>query len=292
MKTLNKSYPLWDHGELQELKKEADKLRASCGIGIWLRITYKSHQGIFREYGVSRMPRGLYDKIGYAYVPVSGYIRPPTRLCIPTLDNRYVKERIEDSWKSASDKWDLERLAERIALDSGNLDAILQGCPDIHQICCFGLGTMDEPLCFLQHIAVKNIAQAVARVRGRVRLILQESMLTDGEMEFIKPKLGDGDSVQVNFTDDPDGFLAITHTTLVITFNPKFPVRQIIEGNCAERDDLLPAAIICAPSDVEDTAENGDKSSCRVKAWLNKYKRHEFTSASSDFGHTCLHTSW
>jgi hypothetical protein len=94
--------------------------------------------------------------------------------------------------------------------------------------------------------------------------------------------------------------LAKSEHALFITFVPNNPVRQMLADYVLQGKEVSPAAIICAPSHIDNKAPNGfkeiaDLTNKFVVKWLVEYDAHPFTvnenfqNKPSPFGETRIH---
>jgi hypothetical protein len=163
-----------------------------------------------------------------------------TTACTPDCHHEKVDQEAEH-WIQ---HWHNSASRKRI-LDA--MRSVLKESEPITQIICFGLGMLgdpDGPHCrqaYEQHLLtcdIRNLVRSLNSTNPNVSVptFVQDPAYCGRCAEIIR-------SLDLTIVEDPDGFLKVTKNTLVVTFSPNVPVRQIVTD--LTFTDNGPAAMLC-----------------------------------------------
>ena len=96
----------------------------------------------------------------------------------------------------------------------------------IRKIVCFALGSLDivnneSPASFIQHAAAAMFAAQLGKPGHPLKVFAQDPLYRQEDEEVLR-------SIGITAVADPQGFLEVDESSLVISILPNIPVRQII----------------------------------------------------------------
>jgi hypothetical protein len=138
-----------------------------------------------------------------------------------------------DRWRGSGTEWQLGQLFD----GEGSVPVPAHIC----KVVGFGLGTMvlgselERCRAAFQHAMLRGIRDELARhCDGEVGCFAQDPAYQPADWAVLA-------AAGVQVLDDPRAFLEVDETTVVVSFSPSFPLREIIA------DIARPAVMICAP---------------------------------------------
>ncbi|KAF2499566.1 hypothetical protein BU16DRAFT_524039 [Lophium mytilinum] len=151
-------------------------------------------------------------------------------------------EEVHTAYQESSVQW---LKSDACATLKEKLTAALRGTVPIDRIVCFALGNLqrdNDDASHTQHACIQTLREMLPKGDSgeAVPVWAQDPGYTDIDKRILT-------ALDIVVVNDPQGFLAITPNTLVVSLSPDVPVRQIIA------DVQWPAALICDTVHADDT---------------------------------------
>ncbi|KAF2810319.1 uncharacterized protein BDZ99DRAFT_570907 [Mytilinidion resinicola] len=151
-------------------------------------------------------------------------------------------EEVHAAHQAASLQW-LE--SDACTVLKRKLAAALCDTAPVNRIVCFALGNLqrhNDNASHAQHACIQTLREILPKgdAGEAVPVWVQDPGYTDIDKRILT-------ALDINVVEDPQGFLAITPSTLVMSLSPDIPVRQIVA------DVQWPAALICDTIHADET---------------------------------------
>lgn len=258
-------------------------------------IIYKSYEAMQEETG--RGAPEIEDKSDTRPMPL---LRPDQGDVSQATDSAEIwTKKLDDEWIVSPDKEALEKIV------SGFEDTLI--CrPPVYIYIILGLGPPTAPLnrertmrqYYLAYHIIKRhmgrLANCYKRFFERLRpqIYIDSTNFTFEDQLFCTVFFKNQDTCVMKMA--PFGRLATIACfpqAFLILLKPLSPVRQIM-ADIFERSLTWPQAVICAPYDYNGDPEDGwhgDRTSKRVKNWLQPYTSQPFITDVPEFGPISFH---